>query len=155
MISLCDESITNITNANLSACAYVTTFGDKLFYTNRDNNSVTCCDYHGNKLWTFCNKSVLDTPCGISVDNDGNLFVVGWYTHNVVVISPDGQHYRKMLSRKDGLNHPLVLHYDQSTNTLLVANRANKAWLYKVKGYMLMFDNSYIPVFSFQINYLV
>ncbi|XP_052087863.1 uncharacterized protein LOC127724900 [Mytilus californianus] len=58
MISLCDETVTNITNTKLTEYSYVTKFGDKLFYTNSDNDSVTCCDYHGNILWTFCDTSV-------------------------------------------------------------------------------------------------
>ncbi|CAG2215931.1 unnamed protein product [Mytilus edulis] len=124
LLSLNDESITNF--------AYVTTAGDKLFYTDGDNHSVTCCDYHGNILWTFRNKSVLAGPNGISVDNDGNLYVAGVWTQNVVVISPDGQLYRQILSFVDGLDSPLVLHYDQSTDTLLVASDSNQAWLYEV-----------------------
>ncbi|CAC5390580.1 unnamed protein product [Mytilus coruscus] len=96
------------------------------------NHSVTCCDYYGNILWTFCNKSVLAGPNGISVDNDGNLFVAGVWTQNVVVISSDGQLYRQILSFEDGLDFPLVLHYDQPTNTLLVVSDSNQPWLYEV-----------------------
>ncbi|XP_052087503.1 uncharacterized protein LOC127724560 [Mytilus californianus] len=133
MVSLSDESITNVTNNKLSDLAYVTTFGDKLFYTNFDNHSVTCCDYHGNILWTFCDTSVLMHPLGISVDNGGNVFVVGRHTDNVIVISPDGQRYRQLLSSEDGLNYPNVLHYDTSTNTLLVANVVKAAFLFEVE----------------------
>ncbi|CAG2216948.1 unnamed protein product [Mytilus edulis] len=109
MISLSDESVTNVINTKLSNFAYVTTFGDKLFYTNSDNDSVTCCDYHGNILWTFCGIYVLEFLLGISVDNDGNVFVAGYSTKNVVVNSSDGQRYRQLLSRKDGLDRPTVL----------------------------------------------
>ncbi|CAG2249869.1 unnamed protein product [Mytilus edulis] len=132
MISLNDETITNVNNTKLSGLAYVTTFGDKLFYTNC-NDSVTCCDYHGHILWTFCDKSVVRSPQGVSVDNDGNVYVVGGYTNNVVVISADGQHYRQLLSSEDGLSFPWALHYDTSTNELLVANQSNEAFLYDVK----------------------
>ncbi|CAC5375174.1 unnamed protein product [Mytilus coruscus] len=131
MISPNNETITNVTcvtNTKLPGWAYVTTFGDKLFYTNYNNHSVTCCDYHGNILWTFCNKSVLLSPVGISVDNDGNVFVVGGDTNNVVVISSDGQRYRQLLSSEDGLKYPSALHYDTSTNKLLVANTSNDAF---------------------------
>ncbi|CAC5408464.1 unnamed protein product [Mytilus coruscus] len=133
MISLNDETITNVSNTKLTEWSYVTAFGDKLFYTNCDNNCVTCCDYHGNILWTFRNESVLLTPLGISVDNDGHVIVVGCSTQNVVVISPDGQRYRQLLSSKNGLRCPQALHYDTSTSELLVANRSNEAFLYDVK----------------------
>ncbi|CAC5414296.1 unnamed protein product [Mytilus coruscus] len=113
MISLGDESITNVINTNLTTWAYVTTFRDKLFYTNCDNHTVTCCDYHhGNIMWTFCDTSVLKGPYGISVDNSGNVFVVGWNTNNVVVISPDVQRYRQLLSSEDGLKCPQRLLLD-------------------------------------------
>ncbi|XP_063404186.1 uncharacterized protein LOC134687657 [Mytilus trossulus] len=133
MISLSDESITNVSNNKITHCSYVATFGDKLLYTNCNDHSVTCCDYHGYILWTFCDKSVLEYPVGISVDSDGNVFVAGQYTHNIVVISPDGKRCRQLLSREDGLKGPQVLHYDTSTNTLLVANQYNNAFLYELK----------------------
>ncbi|XP_071137277.1 uncharacterized protein [Mytilus edulis] len=133
MISLSDESITNVVRTELSNFSYVITFADKLFYTNPNDNSVTCCDYHGNILWTFCDTSVLQCPLGISVDNGGKVFVVGRLSYNVVVISPDGQRCRQLLSRDDGLVDPTVLHYDISTNTLLVTNAASDAFLYEVK----------------------
>ncbi|CAC5414298.1 unnamed protein product [Mytilus coruscus] len=133
MVNLSDESITNVINNKLPYCAYVTTFGDKLFFTNPDNDNVTCCDYHGNILWTFYDTSVLKCPLFIFVDNSGNVFVVGCYTHSVVVISSDGQYYSELLSREDGLRFPQVLHYDQSTNQLLVANTADEAYVYHIK----------------------
>ncbi|XP_063404183.1 uncharacterized protein LOC134687654 [Mytilus trossulus] len=133
IISLSDESIKNVTRNKLSYLAYVTTFDDKLIYTNYDKHSVACCDYHGNILWTFCDTNVLNYPLGISVDNDGHVFVAGYITHNVVVISPDGQRCRQLLSSKDGLMNPQVLHYDQYTNKLLVANESKDAFLYEVK----------------------
>ncbi|XP_063401787.1 uncharacterized protein LOC134686011 [Mytilus trossulus] len=132
MISLSDESITNVTNNKLSSLAYVTTFGDKLFYTNSEDHNVTCCDKHGYILWMFSDTRVLRGPLGISVDNNGNVFVVGLHTNNVVVISPDGQRSRQLVSSKNGLKSPQVLHYDTSTNKLLVANEANDAFLYEV-----------------------
>ncbi|CAC5390310.1 unnamed protein product [Mytilus coruscus] len=133
MISLNVETITNVNNIKLPELAYVTTFCDKLFYTNYNNDSVTWCDYHSNVLWTFRNKSVLLTPVGISVDNDGHVFVAGCVTDNVVVVSPDGQRYKQLLSSKDGLVVPWALHYDTSTNGLLVENIFSKAFLYDVK----------------------
>ncbi|CAG2249870.1 uncharacterized protein [Mytilus edulis] len=132
MISLNDETITNVNNTELSGAVCVTTFGDQLFYTNF-NDSVTCCDYHGHILLTFCDKSLLLCPLGISVDNDGNVYVVGNRTQNVVVISPDGQHSRQLITSQEGLGDPWALHYDTSTNALLVADVYHDAFLYNVK----------------------
>lgn len=105
----------------------------KIEYTNVNNSlSVTFYDFNCNILWRFCHTGILVCPFGLSVDNDGNVFVVGWSTHNVLVISPDGQHFRQLLSRKDGLMNRQAIHYDKSTNRLLVSLRTSEAWLFKV-----------------------
>ena len=93
---------------------------------------MTCCDLHGTTQWEFNDKRVLREPVGISVDNDGNVYVVGYSSRNVVVISPDGQRHRQLLSSKDGLISPRVLDYDRSTNRLLVVNNSSAAFLFDV-----------------------
>ena len=116
----------------MSYVLYVATSGDKLYYTNYITNTVTCCDLHGTTQWEFKDYRVLQDPRGISVDNDGNVYVVGCITHNVVVISPDGQRHRQLLASKDGLSYPRVLDYDKSTNRLLVVNQSSTAFLFDV-----------------------
>jgi DNA-binding beta-propeller fold protein YncE len=59
--------------------------------------------------WEFNGEHVLQIPRGITVDNDGNVYVVGYRSNNVVVISPDGQSHRQLLCDKDGLVNPTVL----------------------------------------------
>jgi DNA-binding beta-propeller fold protein YncE len=56
---------------------------------------VTCCDLHGTTQWKFNDEHVLQGPRGITVDNDGNVYVAGRRSNNVVVISPDGQRHRQ------------------------------------------------------------
>ena len=82
--------------------------------------------------WEFKDIRVLQCPFGISVDNDGNVYVVGYRSSNVVVISPDGQHHRHLLSYKDCLSYPRALDYDRSTNRLLVVNESSTAFLFDV-----------------------
>ncbi|XP_063397763.1 E3 ubiquitin-protein ligase TRIM71-like [Mytilus trossulus] len=134
MISLCNESITSITTSKMSSDACVAFQGDKLFYANEDNHNVTCCDIQGKILWTFNKESTLSYPMGISVDNDGNVYVAGFISHNVVVISTDGQRYRQLLSEKDGLHCPSAVEYDRTNNKLLVADRYGSAFVYDVIG---------------------
>ena len=94
---------------------------------------MTCCDLHGTTHWEFKDERVLKYPWGISVDNDGNVYVVGQCSANVVVISPDGQRYRQLLSSSDGLVIPVVLDYEKSTNRLLIVNASESAFLFDVK----------------------
>jgi DNA-binding beta-propeller fold protein YncE len=132
MLNLSDKSTGDVIKSKYSSVYYVSTSGDKLYYTDYNTHTVTCCDLHGKTQWEFKDNRVLKGPLGISVDNDGNVYVVGGSFNNVVVISPDGQRHRQLLSSKDGLEKPRVLDYDKSTNRLLVVNESVKAFLFDV-----------------------
>jgi hypothetical protein len=83
MLNLSDQSVSDIINSNMTYVCYVATSGDKLYYTNWNTHTVTCCDLYGTSQWEF-NESVLRCPLGISVDNDGNVYVVGFHSKNVL-----------------------------------------------------------------------
>ena len=109
MLNLSDKSVSDIISSKTSKVNYVATSGDKLYYTGYYTDTVTCCDLDGTTQWEFTDKRVLQCPRGISVDNDGNVYVVGRTSKNVVVMSPDGQRYRQLLSSNNGLSPPFVL----------------------------------------------
>jgi hypothetical protein len=109
MLNLDVRSVSDIISISMSYVYYVATSGDKLYYTNTNTHTVTCCDLHGTTQWEFKDERVLQYPLGISVDNDGNVYVVGCYAHKLVVISPDGQSHRELLSSKDGLSHVYLI----------------------------------------------
>jgi sugar lactone lactonase YvrE len=132
MLNLSDRSVSDIISSDMSYVYYVATSGEKLYYTNNNTNTVICCDLHGTTQWEFNDERVLQHPLGISVDNDGNVYVVGCHSNNVMVISPDGQRHRQLLASKDGLSNPDVLDYDKSTNRLLVVNQNGTAFLFDV-----------------------
>jgi DNA-binding beta-propeller fold protein YncE len=132
MLNLSDRSVSDIINSDMTTVCYVATSGDKLYYTNTTTHTVTYCDLHGTTQWEFKDQRVLQYPYGISVDNDGNVYVASYISNNVMVISPDGQRHRQLLSSKDGLVNPCVLDYDKSTNRLLVVNQSSTAFLFDV-----------------------
>ena len=131
MLNLSDKSESDINRIMCFVC-YVATFGNKLYYTNYVTHTVTCCDLQGTTQWEFKDERVLKGPLGISVDNDGNLYVAGLRSINVMIISPDGHRHRQLLSSKDGLVQPKVLDYERSTNRLLVVNQSDTAFLFDV-----------------------
>ena len=132
-ISLEDESVTSIVDCYLPGFSYVTTYGDNIYFTgDLGSNTVTCCDIKGNVQCKFEDRSVPRGSRGITEDEYGNVFVAGNCTNNVVVISSDGRHNRIILNKENGLNHPLILHYDRTTTELLVSNFNETAFLFKV-----------------------
>ena len=132
MLNLSDRSTSDVIKSGMSRVKYVATSGDRLYYTNWLTNSLTCCDLYGTTQWVFKDKRVLQNPLGISVDNDGNVYVIGYDSNNVVVFSPDGQRHRQLLSSRNGLKNPSVLDYDKSENRLLVVNKSRAAVLFDV-----------------------
>lgn len=131
MINLNDESIVNVTKSKVNFVSYVATFRDKIFYTH--NDSVTCIDFQGNIQWVFIDTGVLHHPSGISVDGDGNVYVVGRLSNNLVVISLNGQNYRELLTSENGLKEPAVIHVDRPNYRMIIANMRGKAFLYTLK----------------------
>ncbi|CAC5392029.1 unnamed protein product [Mytilus coruscus] len=67
--------IEKIKNKEMSSFSYVAAFDNKIYYTNTFHFTVTCCDMKGTDLWTFKDTTVLTYPKGITVDNDGNVYV--------------------------------------------------------------------------------
>ena len=111
MISLIDKSVSDIITIDMNYVDYVATSGDKLYYTNLYTHTVTCCDLHDTIQWKFNDEPAIQYQLGISIDNDENVYVVGGGSKNVVVISPNGQRHRQLLTDKDGLEYPTVLDY--------------------------------------------
>ena len=131
-VDLKDENIVEIVAFFADFWSRVTSFNDKLYYTDPIHSEVVCCDINGTILWTFTDKSVLKAPRSITVDDYGNVYVVGANPANAIVISPDGKEHRQLLSKEDRLANPQAMHYDRQTRQLLVANAKTSAFIYSV-----------------------
>ncbi|CAC5389029.1 unnamed protein product [Mytilus coruscus] len=133
VVSLDDDSVTQLVNAILTPNSSIATWSDKLYYID-NNDSITCCDLQGTFKWKLELAAFLRGPQGITVDNYGRVFVSGFHSNNVVVISPDGNKHRLLLSGKDGLKLPQSLFFDRKNNKLLISNQKNRAFLYDVSN---------------------
>ncbi|CAG2257440.1 unnamed protein product [Mytilus edulis] len=107
VVSLDDDSITQLVNDTLSRHSSIIIWSDQLYYINDD--SVTCCDLSGTFKWRLELASFLKRARGITVDNHGRVYVSGFHSHNVVVISPDGNKHKVLLSQKDNIFWPQTL----------------------------------------------
>lgn len=82
--------------------------------------------------WTFKHDKIT-IPHGVTVDTYGNVFDADNAYSVVVVISPEGQQHKQLLSPEDCVHTPnsLVI-YDRHNNHLLVTNYAAGVFLHNV-----------------------
>ena len=133
MRKLSDDRITTLVKQiRLPSDSYITTCREKIYQTNPNPNTVTCYTIKGDKLWEFKDESVLNDPTGVTVDNDGNVYVTSERSSCVVVIEPDGRQGRQILSSDDGLEEPIGIYFDKSKNCLLVTNYHGHSFMYHV-----------------------
>ncbi|CAG2229951.1 unnamed protein product [Mytilus edulis] len=132
IVNIADYTTSAVISCNLSRYSYVSTFADKIYYTELYDEQVVCCYLNGSPCWTFKDDSVLKLPRGITVDDNGNVFVVAEISSNMVVISNDGKYHKEILSKKDGLQQPSAIFFDKEKRELLVANLQQTAFLYNI-----------------------
>jgi DNA-binding beta-propeller fold protein YncE len=133
MMKLSDNRVpTLVKQSNFSSHSYITTCREKIYQTTTNTNTVTCYTIKGDKLWEYKDESVVSDPMGVTVDNDGNVYVTSYRSSSVVVIEPDGRQGRQILSSDDGLKNPIGISFDQSKNSLIVANYCGECFLYQM-----------------------
>ncbi|XP_071146026.1 E3 ubiquitin-protein ligase TRIM71-like [Mytilus edulis] len=118
-------------SSSMSSIVYITTSRDRIFYTDPHHNSVHCCKLKGEEIWQFKKDSIL-YPSGIAVDPYNNVYVVGYYSHNLTIIQPNGKDSRTLLTERDGLVWPTSVYYDKEKSTLLICNLNSMVTLYKI-----------------------
>ena len=108
--------------------SYITCDGNKLFYTS-NTQTVSCCTLNGQEIWSFEDTSLLRSPRGVVVDNEGFVFVSGEQSGNIVVISPDGNAAKEVYQ----ISSPRAMCYDESVNEILVCNTGKKVFWFEIE----------------------
>jgi DNA-binding beta-propeller fold protein YncE len=126
-----DRVTTLVKQSNLPSNSYITTCGEKIYQTNPNTKTVTCYTIKGDKLWKYKDESLLNDPTGVTVDNDGNVYVTSYGSNCVIVLEPDGREGRQILSSDGGLEQPIGIYLDKSKNSLIVANFSGPYFLYQ------------------------
>ncbi|XP_071123528.1 uncharacterized protein [Mytilus edulis] len=127
-----EDTKTNIIGSNVVS-SYVSSFKDKIYYKNQYKDTVVCQNKNGDLLWTFTDETVIKKIRCITVDEHGNLFVVGGESQNVIIISSDGTKHKILLSETDLCGVPWAINYNSDLKSLLVVNETDgQAFLYSV-----------------------
>lgn len=79
---------------NTSDVAYISVYGDRLYYADYSKHTVYCCYKNGGEIWSFKTVETM-FPVGITTDKYGNAYVTFSITNKVIVISADGKQHKK------------------------------------------------------------
>ncbi|KAL4233626.1 hypothetical protein ACF0H5_008308 [Mactra antiquata] len=93
--------------------------------TDKEEGLITL-DKMGNLLWTFSNLT-LHTARGVATDGSGNVFIVDYFSNNVLLVTPNGRYLCEVVPAFKGIKNPLAVYFDKKNCKLLVAaNCTNK-----------------------------
>ncbi|XP_021352494.1 uncharacterized protein LOC110449761 [Mizuhopecten yessoensis] len=73
------------------------------------NGSVTVSKFSNETRTDIAKVGVLNSAFGVDIDCDGNLYVCGQASNNVVQMSADGTRIRELLRVSDGVNKPRAI----------------------------------------------
>jgi len=105
--------------------------GNNIYYTDQVNHKVVCCDMKGNKIWEHVDNRIINNAC-LTLDNGGNVFVVGNNANVIIMISSDGKQSKVILDASNKITRPTGIHCDRDRKLLLVCNQED--------GYAGLFD---------------
>jgi hypothetical protein len=108
--------------------SYISCDGNRLVYTS-NTDTVSCCDMNGTKIWAFADISLLRSPRGVVVDNQGFVFVSGEQSGTIVVISPDGNSAKEVCR----ISSPRAMCYNKYENTILVCNTGKRVFWFQIE----------------------
>ena len=103
---------------------------DTIYLTKWKENNIVCLDKDGNQLYAMFNKD-LKTPVGITSDSDGNLYVVGFNSNNVFLLSKDCQTCKELIPASDKISKPRAVNYNDMLGLLMITTLTGEVYIYK------------------------
>ncbi|CAC5399927.1 unnamed protein product [Mytilus coruscus] len=115
----------------MESAPYLSYCDEKIYFSQREQNTVYCYNMKGNLIWKFKDKDIRG-PHGTAIDTYGNLFVSGFYSNSISVISPNGKHSRNVLNLTDVLSNPSSIHFNYCLKQLKISSNCNRILVYDV-----------------------
>ena len=117
----CVSSISSVSSIN--SVMYIHHRDNNIYYT--DNNNVYCIKKDRSNVFTFSSPD-LKGAYGIETDRQGNVYVVGRGSNNILRLSSDGQNSDIIMKKEDGINDPVTLCFSRDFKKLFVSNEGGK-----------------------------
>jgi sugar lactone lactonase YvrE len=83
-------------------------------------NNVYCIKKDGSNVFIFSPPDLRGTH-GIDTDRQGNVYVVGFGSNNILRLSPDGQNSDIIITNEDGIFNPITLCFSRDFKKLFVS----------------------------------
>ncbi|VDI16220.1 Hypothetical predicted protein [Mytilus galloprovincialis] len=116
----------------------ISLFHGNIYGTNVLENKVCCFDSTGKPLWTLEHQDIKH-PEGITLDNNGYIYIVSRAKKSVVVVSPDGKDCKTILSATNGIRRPYGIEINKEIGMLIVSSEISEdrgnyktAFVYKI-----------------------
>jgi hypothetical protein len=130
-------NILDLNGQHISSVSGISSINIVWYIHHRDNNiyytdyyNVYCIKKDGSNVFTFSSPD-LKRANGIDTDRQGNVYVVGNDSNNILRLSPDGQNSDIIMTEEDGINQPITLCFSRDFKKLFVLNeRGNRIVVY-------------------------
>jgi hypothetical protein len=86
-----------------------------------DGNSLYCIKPDGGEVFTY-NSSDLHDTTGVTTDNHGNVYIVGFNSKNIHRLRPDGTFIDIILKKEDNIKYPRTCCFNSNYRKLYVVN---------------------------------
>ncbi|EFC35888.1 predicted protein [Naegleria gruberi] len=119
----------------------VTVHWDHTLIISFTRDSLICkYDFNGNEIWRWggvTTKNVMDSPTGVVVDYEGNIYVCDWFKHRIVVFSPGGELLKSIgsMGKEYGqFSFPRDIDIDSAGNIIISDSGNNRIQILKSNG---------------------
>jgi len=96
----------------------------KLFCCDPSNDNLHCCNVDVTMVFSYSSGD-LDYPSDVTVDVQGNSYVIGRRSNNLHRISPNGKSMGIMLNESDGWRSPGCITFNKQYSKLYIFNNGN------------------------------
>lgn len=105
---------------NAGVIHYLHFHDDKVYFTD-DSKKLYCVKEDGTRVFTkTC--AALNGALGITTDQQGYVYVAGYYSNNIVRLSSDGKDSKVVLEEKEGIRCPNDLCFSRDYKKLFIAS---------------------------------
>ncbi|XP_063426830.1 uncharacterized protein LOC134710405 [Mytilus trossulus] len=148
ILVICSDEMATIVNLDdmsqtklpRNGAASIALFEGNMYSTNEKEDKVFVKTSEGEYLWSYQHPQI-EHPQGITLDNNGFIYIACNRSNSIEVVSPVGKTSRTILSESDGIKCPVGINIDRESGLMIVSTMISDD----------MNDRSYRTAFVYKI----